>query len=228
MNLLSEPSPPGPVEPAPRRVAYFVRYAAVLIKNVVGYALMLAALGLGSVFPIPIGTPLFLIGFAMITLPGKRRLTSGALRGITIKYHRRKALWWRLAISLLLPPAALWFLEFQRWPVLHPTQMSFSRLCSVYGIAIVAAWILTWIMLQAINAVVRILPHIRRHVRPWLRAHGVHLLPPRSKPRLQNATRSRPNDDQIVTFDRMHVPHMHVPHVHVPHVHVPHWKREKK
>src|SRR5580698_6671553 len=114
MYLMSEPSrPPGPADPAREAARYFVRYAAVIIKNVVGWALMIAALGLGSFFPIPIGTPLFLIGFAMITLPGKRRLTSSALRGIPIRIYTRKAFWWRSAISLLLPPAALWFLALQ-------------------------------------------------------------------------------------------------------------------
>jgi hypothetical protein len=206
MNLMSQQSPPpGPAEPAREAGRFVARYAAVIVKNVVGWMLMLTALGLGSFFPVPIGTPLFLIGFALITLPGKRRLTSSALRGIPIRFYSRKALWWRLAISLLLPPAALWFLEFQRWPVLHPSQMSFSRLCSVYGIAIAGAWILTWIMLQAINAVVRILPRVRRRVRPWLRAHGVNLLPPRRKQRLSNS--SKPVDEEeILTFDRGHAP----------------------
>src|SRR5579872_1463694 len=201
MKLMSEQSPrSGPAEPAREAARYFVRYAAVIVKNVLGWALMLAALGLGSFFPVPIGTPLFLIGFAMITLPGKRRLTSSALRGIPIRFYSRKALWWRLAISLLLPPIALWFLEFQRWPVLHPTQMSFGRLCSVYGIAIASSWIFTWIMLQLINAVVRILPRVRRRVRPWLRAHGVHLLPPRRKQRFASKNM---DDQEIVTFDRI-------------------------
>ena len=76
------PTPPKPDESQGEARPYLVRYAAVIIKNILGWALMLSAIVLGGVFPIPIGTPMFLIGFALITLPGKRRLTSGALRGI--------------------------------------------------------------------------------------------------------------------------------------------------
>ena len=165
---------------------------------------MLSALVLGSFFPVPIGTPLFLIGFAMISLPGKRRLTSSALRGIPIRLYTRKALWWRLAISLLLPPTALWFLAFQRWPVLHPSQMTLVRLCTVYALAIAGAWVLTWIVLRAVNVVVRILPKIRRRVRPWMRQHGINLLPPRRK-RRRAASTQRSDDEQILTFNASEV-----------------------
>jgi hypothetical protein len=165
---------------------------------------MLSALVLGSFFPIPIGTPLFLIGFAMISLPGKRRLTSSALRGIPIRIYTRNAFWWRLAISLLLPPAALWFLAFQRWPVLHPSQMTLARLCTVYALAIGGAWVLTWIVLRAINVVVRFLPKVRRRVRPWMREHGINLLPPRRK-RRRAASTQRSDDEQILTFNASEV-----------------------
>lgn len=60
---------------------YVARYAAVIVKNVIGWALMLSAMVLGGFFPIPIGTPLFLVGFALITLPGKRRLTERGAAG---------------------------------------------------------------------------------------------------------------------------------------------------
>jgi hypothetical protein len=202
--MSQDPSPPKPPEPARDAGAFVARYTAVIIKNVLGWALMLSALVLGSFFPVPIGTPLFLIGFAMISLPGKRRLTSSALRGIPIRIYTRKALWWRLAISLLLPPAALWFLAFQRWPVLHPSQMTLARLCTVYAIAIAGAWVLTWIVLRAINVVVRILPKIRRRVRPWMREHGINLLPPRRK-RRRAASTQRSDDEQILTFNASEV-----------------------
>ena len=202
---MPEQSPsPLPAKPAREARAFVARYIAVIIKNVVGWALMLSALVLGSFFPIPIGTPLFLIGFAMISLPGKRRLTSSALRGIPIRIYTRNAFWWRLAISLLLPPAALWFLAFQRWPVLHPSQMTLGRLCTVYTVAIAGAWVLTWIVLRAINVVVRFLPKVRRRVRPWMREHGINLLPPRRK-RRRAASTQRSDDEQILTFNASEV-----------------------
>jgi hypothetical protein len=204
---MSENSPPPKsAEPAREAGAFVVKYAAVIVKNVLGWALMLSALVLGSFFPVPIGTPLFLIGFALITLPGKRRLTSSALRGIPIRIYTRKAFWWRSAISLLLPPAALWFLAFQRWPVLHPSQMTFARLCTVYAIAIAGAWILTWIALRAINVVVRFLPKVRRRVRPWMRDHGINLLPPRRKRRYLIPS-ERSDDERILSINPGHALH---------------------
>ncbi|MGD0540584.1 MAG: hypothetical protein ABSB33_03600 [Tepidisphaeraceae bacterium] len=183
------------------RSTFLRRYTWIIIKNVVGWVLMLSAIAVGGVFPIPLGTPMFVIGFALITLPGKRRITSGALRGIPIKLFTRKARMWRLAISLLLPPAAVWFLAFQRHPIVHPSRMGLWRLCTLYAVAMVAAWILTLLLLLAINAILRIMPRTRRRVRPWLRSHGINLLPPRRKSR--NPARPHALDDQhILEFGR--------------------------
>jgi hypothetical protein len=180
---------------------FLEKYTWILIKNVVGWVLMLSAIVVSGVFPLPLGTPMFLIGFALITLPGKRHITSGALRGIPIKIYTRKALMWRLAISLMLPPAVVWFLAFQRHPILHPSQMGLSRLCGLYAVAIGGAWLLTLVMLLAINVVLKFLPKTRRRVRPWLRRHGINLLPPRRKSR--NLARPQlPDEQQIVEFDR--------------------------
>jgi hypothetical protein len=205
--MSEQSSPPQPAQPSRQTAAFVVKYAAVIVKNVVGWALMLSALVLGGFFPVPIGTPLFLIGFALITLPGKRRLTSSALRGIPIRLYTHTATLWRLAISLLLPPGLLLFLEFKRDVVVHPSQMTLLRLCTVYGVAIAAAWILTWLLLQAINMVVRILPKVRRRVRPWMRDHGINLLPPRRKPRYLASSPRPADDERILLIDRHHVLH---------------------
>jgi len=197
--MSSQDPPPKPLETAPEARTFFARYPGVIIKNVIGWLLMLSALVLGSFFPIPVGTPMFVIGFAMISLPGKRRLTSGALRGIPINLYTRKARMWRLAGSLLLPPGFVWFLAFQRHPIIHPSRMTLWHLCALYAITIVGAWVFTWLLLLAINAVVRVLPRVRRRVRPWLRDHGINLLPPRRKPRFQAASQ-RPDDQNILEF----------------------------
>jgi hypothetical protein len=178
------------------------RYIAVIIKNVVGWFLILCAIVFGALVPGPLGTPMFLIGFAMITLPGKRKLTSGALRGKQIHLFSRKARLWRLAISLLLPPAFILFLEIQKLPTLHPSSMSFTRLCTVYVLAIAGSWLLMLLFLLAMNAVLKILPHVRRKVRPWLRDHGVNLLPPRRKQRYIGGHETPPNDQDIVEFGK--------------------------
>jgi hypothetical protein len=198
---MSVPNRPSKSERALSEITYIERYAWIIIKNVVGWVLMLSAIVVGGIFPIPLGTPMFLIGFAMITLPGKRHMTSGALRGIPIKLHTRKAHMWRLAISLLLPPAFVWLLEYQRHAILHPSQMGLLRLCGLYGVAIVGAWILIWLMLMMMNVLIRFLPKTRRRVRPWLRDHGINLLPPRRK--VRNLGKQLPPDDQqILRFGR--------------------------
>ena len=201
--MSSQDPPPKPVDTTPEAGSFFAQYPGVIIKNVIGWLLMLSALVLGSFFPIPIGTPMFIIGFAMISLPGKRRLTSGALRGIPINLYTRKARMWRLAVSLLLPPAFVWFLAFQRHPIIHQSRMTLWRLCALYAITIVGAWVFTWLMLLATNAVIRVLPRVRRRVRPWLRDHGINLLPPRRKRRFQAASQ-RPDDQNILEFGGAH------------------------
>ncbi len=198
---MSVPNRPSKSEKALAEITYIERYAWIIIKNVVGWVLMLSAIVVGGVFPIPLGTPMFLIGFALITLPGKRRMTSGALRGIPIKLYSPKAQMWRLAISLLMPPAFVWLLEFQRHAILHPSQMSPLRLCGLYAAAIVVAWIFTWIVLLGLNLIIRVLPRTRRHVRPWLRNRGINLLPPRRKFR-GLGKQSPPNDQEILGFGR--------------------------
>src|SRR4051794_39837583 len=74
-------------------------------KNVIGWGLILAAFVLGPLVPGPGGIPLFLVGFAMITFPGKRRLTARVLRGRPLDArtpdYRRGA-----GIAALVLPAA--------------------------------------------------------------------------------------------------------------------------
>jgi hypothetical protein len=191
----------NPETPSHDEKTFVRRYTWIIVKNVLGWLLILSALVVAGVVPIPLGTPMFLIGFALITLPGKRRMTSGALRGIRIKLYTRKSQMWRLAISLLLPPTFVWLLEFQRHAILHPSQMTLLRLCGLYAAAIVVAWIFIWIVLLGLNLVIRFLPKTRRHVRPWLRDHGINLLPPRRKIRGIEKQLS-PDDQQILGFGR--------------------------
>ena len=68
-----------------------------------GWGLILAAIGIGLTIPLPIGTPLFLIGFAMISLPGKRRLASAFFRRWP-KVRRRLRIFLRKRGLRLLPP----------------------------------------------------------------------------------------------------------------------------
>jgi hypothetical protein len=195
----NNPSSPDPARNPAEVGTYLARYAAVIVKNIVGWVLILSAILVGGVFPGPLGTPVFLIGFALISLPGKRRLTSGALRGKPINIHTHKAHLWRLAASLILPPAVVWVLAHWRHPIVHPASMGLGQLCGMYAGGIAAAWLLTWGLLLIANFGLRLMPIARRRVRPWLRRHGVNLLPPRRKPRLQTSN-ARPDDNEILAF----------------------------
>src|SRR5256885_12116418 len=60
---------------------FFAGYAWLIVKNVIGWAFIFASPFIGFTLPGPGGIPLFLIGFALITFPGKRKLTARVLRG---------------------------------------------------------------------------------------------------------------------------------------------------
>src|SRR5437870_10670794 len=60
---------------------FFAGYFWLILKNVVGWLLIILALPVGIALPGPGGLPMFLIGFAMVAFPGKRKLTSHFLRG---------------------------------------------------------------------------------------------------------------------------------------------------
>src|SRR2546423_11001252 len=47
-----------------------------LVNNIIGWVLILLAWPVGLALPGPGGLPMFLIGFALITFPGKRHLTA--------------------------------------------------------------------------------------------------------------------------------------------------------
>ena len=57
------------------------RYALFILKNILGWVFILGSFVLGPAIPGPGGIPLFLLGFALVTFPGKRKLTARVLRG---------------------------------------------------------------------------------------------------------------------------------------------------
>src|SRR3712207_2627477 len=61
--------------------SYFAGYFWFILKNVVGWIFILGSPVLGLAVPGPGGIPVFLIGFALVTFPGKRKLTSRVMRG---------------------------------------------------------------------------------------------------------------------------------------------------
>src|SRR5438067_6919242 len=86
MSTATEPTPPPQrAEETRLRLStagrFFASYAWLILKNIVGWAFILVSPAVGFTLPGPGGIPLFLIGFALVTFPGKRRLTARVLRG---------------------------------------------------------------------------------------------------------------------------------------------------
>lgn len=89
------------------RVRQFARdYAWWIAKNVLGYTLMLASVPLGALVPGPGGIPVFLIGFAMVSFPGKRHLTARVFRGIPIDLGGNAAGFFSGMATVVLPLAS--------------------------------------------------------------------------------------------------------------------------
>lgn len=177
---------------------FFAKYSWAIVRNVIGWMLILLALAVAGVVPGPLGTPLFLIGFALISFPGKRRLTSTLLRGYRIDF---KSLWvhaGRLALAVLLTWAAL-------ISVKHQHRQWFAQLSSVQllvgmaGLALVLWWGSYWV-LRLTNLGLRVLPMTRGPLRRWLKRHGMSLLPPRRQRRRMTSPRP-PANPQILTID---------------------------
>src|SRR5213593_758993 len=83
-----------------------------LVKNIIGWLLIILAWPIGIAIPGPGGLPLFLIGFALITFPGKRHLTARVMRGIPV---RRKSFAFQTTIAIIaivLPAVVLIYLRF--------------------------------------------------------------------------------------------------------------------
>jgi uncharacterized membrane protein YbhN (UPF0104 family) len=154
-----------------------------LLKNVLGWALILGSFVVGPAIPGPGGIPVFLMGFALITFPGKRRATAAVLRGRPINPRGRPYRLTVLTVALLLPTAVLAWLQFE-WKWFH--QPSTSRVGWTIACAATAVGLLAIAGLHSGNLVNRLLatvPRVRRKVRPAMSRMGIELLPPRRRRR---------------------------------------------
>jgi len=191
-----------------------LHYFWFFFNNILGWAFILAAGPLGLIVPGPAGLPLFLIGFAMITLPGKRALTSRVLRGLPVN-PRSRPYRWSLAIFAVLAPAGLiWWIGAlvsknpSHWNILNRDLWAeiiwkhapWPVLIVIFDFSLMALiWIFGQRGVRVINLGLSIVPKIRRKARPWMRRKGMDLLPPRRRQRLIN--RSAPADEGILEFD---------------------------
>ncbi|MGA3065598.1 MAG: hypothetical protein ABSF29_01995 [Tepidisphaeraceae bacterium] len=178
---------------------FFALYFWIILKNVLGWIFILIAVPVGGLFPGPLGLPMFLFGFALITLPGKRRLTSRVLRGMPIPIDSAPVRTWRTLAALifppLLPPILIWLESRRPRLVVEVEHLRGIGMAAVYLMTVAATWIGSYWVLRLVNVVLRFVPRIRRRIRPWLRRHGVNLLPPRTKPRRTRATGAFGNEE---------------------------------
>src|SRR6266850_3054771 len=176
-------------------------WAWFLVNNIIGWLLIILAWPIGIAIPGPGGLPLFLIGFALITFPGKRHLTARVMRGIPV---RRKSFAFRTTIAIIaivLPAMVLIYLRYVTIPDIFKA-MDRRRLVQLllYISSVAVLWIFGLRSDRAINWAFWRIPRIRRKVRPWMRRKGLDLLPPRRRRRLK----SHLPDDGILELHQRH------------------------
>lgn len=178
-------------------------YAWPVAKNALGWLLIVMSLVLGPVVPGPGGIPLFLIGFAMISFPGKRRFTARVLRGRRIGRPPRVYYLVCLAISLILPSIATFFLtldsQLRLWLSTAVSDPRVVVLCAYFALVAVC-WTALRMLPAVLNLCLRWVPKIRRKIRPWMRRHGLHLLPPRHRDRHAPFDSGHRPRDEIMEF----------------------------
>jgi hypothetical protein len=116
----------------------------LVLKNIIGWVLILAALVAGPLVPGPGGIPLFLIGFALISSPGKRRLTARVLRGKPVRFRHTPfalictgiALALPALFATLVPNRPRWIAQLRSDAV---APGSFAEL-ALYSIAVIVTW----------------------------------------------------------------------------------------
>ncbi len=176
-----------PVSTPPKSGWTLQDYAWFVCKNILGWIFIISSGPAGMFIPGPGGIPLFIIGFAMITFPGKRHLTARVLRGIPVSRQNRAYLWTVAAVAILLPAGLIisW-LRGHWWPLADTRTANTLLLTATYLCAVIAIWSFGLLGVDVINLVLSFFPRLRRRVRPWLRRKGLDLLPPRRRKRLRH------------------------------------------
>jgi hypothetical protein len=188
-----------------RRPSVFANWFWFAVKNIVGWLLILTAMVMGPLVPGPGGLPLFLIGFGLITFPGKRRITARVLSGAPVDPQSRAYRRGVAGVAIFAPAVTLAYLLYE-FPGLHNGT---RRVTAMYlGLYVLAAIVLRIVAMRAvglINLGMRIVPKIRRKIRPWLRRRGIDLLPPRRRHRrIAGGPMTREPDPEILSIHKRH------------------------
>lgn len=177
-------------------------YAWSIVKNLIGWTLILASWPIGILLPGPGGIPLFIIGFALVSFPGKRQLTARVLRGREMELRGLALRDIAIAVALLLPAVAFAILSRRYGPLAQIAYWPWPYQLALGAGAAVVAWGLARASYRLINWMLRTMPRARRKFRPWMRDHGIRLLPPRH--RLRRRHPQSPPDDEILELHARH------------------------
>ena len=179
-------------------------YAAIVLRNIVGWILILLAWPVGVALPGPGGIPMFLVGFALVSFPGKRRLTVRVLRGRPVPPGDWGYAVLALAAALLLVGVVIGYLAYLGW-LRSREDVDRWRILAAGGIAALLLWWAFWRALPLVNWCLRAMPRIRRTIRPWMRRRGIRLLPPRRRRRLHAYGRVVvEHSDEIIELHERH------------------------
>lgn len=171
----------------------------MIVKNVVGWTLIVAAWPVGILLPGPGGIPLFLIGFALVTFPGKRKLTARVLRGRRLELDGVIYTALAAVVSVVIPALLLWFVLSRYFPPHELYKREYMELAIALLMVMAITWLATRLSLRLLNWLIRGIPRVRQRVRPWLRHHGIRLLPPRwRRHHPRTGKRHRPQTEEIL------------------------------
>ncbi len=189
------------------RPSPLITWGWFIAKNLIGWILIIGAFPLGALIPGPGGIPLFLIGFGLITFPGKRRITARVLRGRPVRRGSTVYGFTVGLLALLIPAGALLYLVEAEWVAPGALRNYRAGFSIGYALAVI---VLLWAGLNShgiFNKLLRSVPRGRRKIRPWLRRKGVDLLPPRRRNRitLQNGHVVRETNVEIIEIHQRHV-----------------------
>lgn len=198
--------------PLTRRQWFLTTRLWLVLKNVIGWILILLAFVAGPLVPGPGGIPLFLIGFALVSFPGKRRLTARVLRGRAVTFPPvRFALICTLVamtgcalILIVARDRPKWLADY-RASAFERRPFAIALYLIVTGII----WVIARLTPHVANFMLRLVSRGRRKFRPWLRHHGICLLPPRWRERRAHEPGTGPFrlKDEILKFARKHRRH---------------------
>lgn len=185
---------------------FFQSYFWFIAKNLLGIILILASWPVGLALPGPGGLPMFLIGFALVSFPGKRALTTRVLRGRSLDLSLKPFKYLRVAIGALGAPAILWITV--RWKPAIALFLVHSSLRMITALLLLAGfcWLMAWLILLLANRyLVRGMPIIRRKFRPWMRRRGIRLLPPRRRLTGSQADVLQHEEQEILEIHERHL-----------------------